>query len=922
MKGSLPDPGSPCAELRRLKAGQGEHWDRVAAELDFADRLAGVSPRQSGEWRKLVADAVSRLTAEARCGGDGVDAVRKVEEELSGIGEAARAITIHCIGHAHLDMNWLWPWNDTVLTAHAMFDSVLALMEEFPDFRFSQSQAALYEAMERYSPSTARQMRAAIRRGQWEVTASAWVEGDRNLPCGESLVAQIHRARQYLSEAWGVQPDARDVEWAPDTFGHSAGYPQVLVGAGIRRCYLCRGAGEHKAFVWEGIDGSRVLVWNDASLWYLGTVTPSDVLVAVEHLARTGLKDYPMVFGVGDHGGGPTRRDILALRAMSRWPVFPRIRFSTAREFFDTLEPHAGSLPVVRGEMNGIFRGCYSSQARAKRAHRDAESRILSAESACVMASVMARRPYPFLLLRQAWKDILFNQFHDILPGSGTPDTYIYTRALLQNARAAIDVATREACRVVASPQADPQAEERRVVVLNPIPHRCTDTVTADVFDFVSADDPVELLDRHGTPVPFQASPGTLHDIPFVRFVFTARDVPGCGYGIYRLRKRSSPVSAETGAPRTGGARVVEKGPQAIVIENELLRLTIDPGSGALAGIVDRTTGQEVLPPGSRSSVLSLGCEAPHAMSSWDTCAAGTRQDLLSGAVAEVTEEGPARVTVTSRLTHGETSLALSVTLAAEVPRIDFRLLVDWHERGGESRGVPTLKVVFPFDLADPHAFFDVPFGTVERAPDGSDAPMLSWAEVTGKAPNGTPGGQTLIATSNHGVSIDGHEMVMTILRSSYEPDTAPDQGSHELEYSLVPRPGGCSPHENAVAAMARNRPFWAVTGGTPRLFGSMPQVCGLVTIQSESVVGSAVRLVERTGDIAVRLWETRGVPAEATLRFALEVDSITEADLLERPRGDPIAAGRSGWTVPFRPFEVKTLLVRDKDSSHRRRAT
>jgi alpha-mannosidase len=276
---------------------------------------------------------------------------------LSPIGEVAKTFTIHYVGHAHIDMNWAWDWPETVDTAYKTFTTVNKLMDEFPDFKFSQSQTSVYSAMEKYNPETFEMIKERVKKGRWEVTANSWVEGDKNLASGEALVRHILYTKRYFKERFGFSYDAIKIDWEPDTFGHHWMHPQILSKAGITRYYFCRAGKGLRIFWWEAPDGSRVLAWDDSKLWYLGPVKPEDVVEAVELYEKTGTKDYLIVYEVGDHGGGPTRKDLQLIEGMKSWPIFPKVKCSTTDEFFSIAEKYGDKFPVVKDELNFVFRG-------------------------------------------------------------------------------------------------------------------------------------------------------------------------------------------------------------------------------------------------------------------------------------------------------------------------------------------------------------------------------------------------------------------------------------------------------------------------------------------------------------------------------------------------------------------------------------
>ncbi len=451
------------ASFRKSTALSGYERLRFAAQASFARELISREPSRSREWGGLVEKASALVAAAAERGDGGAlrEAVRRAEGIMAPIAPAARAFTVYCVGHAHIDMNWMWSWPETVSVTVDSVTTVLRLMEEQPGFIFSQSQASVYAIMEKYRPDLLEQVKRRVKEGRWEVTASHWVEADKNMASGESLGRHLLYTRRYMEQLFALAPEDVPVEWSPDTFGHAATVPTYLVQGGIRYVYLHR-PGAHadggpaperpRAFWWAAPDGSRVLVRNDMALGYNGAIGPEMVPRSLVPFWRaTGLPMTLFVYGVGDHGGGPTRRDLERLVDMASWPVYPTLRFATAREFFQRLEKEGTNLPVIEGELNVEFAGCFSSQSLIKKANRFAEKRLGSAEVASLFAHRLAAVPYPAREFEQAWRDTLFSHFHDILPGSGVRDTRTFAHGMYQQVVAFTASAQTRALRALAA---------------------------------------------------------------------------------------------------------------------------------------------------------------------------------------------------------------------------------------------------------------------------------------------------------------------------------------------------------------------------------------------------------------------------------------------------------------------------------------
>ena len=432
---------------------------RFESQLSFAWKLADMLPGKRTEWEPLLR-AAEESVATALGRGDVrnlIESVRKAEQSMKPISVVAKTYTIYCVGHAHIDMNWQWSWPETVSVTVDSITTVLKLMAEFPFFTFSQSQASVYEILERYRPDLLEHVQRRVREGRWEVTASHWVEADKNLADGESLCRHLLYTRAYIQSLFALRPEDVPIDWSPDTFGHAHTVPTYLARGGVKYLYLHRpgahgGQKRHQAFWWVGPDGSRILVRNDMYNAYNGVIGPDIVdKCLVSFWGETQLPFAMFVYGVGDHGGGPTRRDLARIADMDTWPVFPRITSSTAKLFYERLEQEGTGLPTIEGELNFEFSGCYTTQTLIKRANRLSQSTLVDTEVAGVFAGGTVGTPYPAGQLVEHWRKTLFSHFHDILPGSGVRDTRTYTHGLFQDISAFTASAQSRAMRDIAS---------------------------------------------------------------------------------------------------------------------------------------------------------------------------------------------------------------------------------------------------------------------------------------------------------------------------------------------------------------------------------------------------------------------------------------------------------------------------------------
>ena len=928
--------------------------ERIEAELLFAEQLCELHRSEAGAWRPRIAKAREQVRSAlaARRLDTVACAVCEAENTLGPLGKVAKSYTVHCVGHAHIDMNWMWSWPETVAVTLDTFSTVLRLMDQYPEFRFSQSQASTYAIVEQYQPEMLERIAGRVKEGRWEVTASHWVEGDKNLAGGESLCRHLLYARRYMQKLFGLAPEDVPIDWSPDTFGHAATLPSYLVRGGVKYLYLHRPGvqtpSKPEAFWWQGPDGCRVLVRNDMRLGYNGQITPA----VAQHLARfvqhTGGRDAMFVFGVGDHGGGPTRRDILCAIDMDTWPVFPNVRFSTARSFYELLEGQSANLPVVAGELNMEFTGCYTTQSLIKKANRFAESRLVDAEQACALAWLVAGRAYPGHAFLEGWRDTLFSQFHDILPGSGVRDTRTYTHGLYQKTMAATSAAEAQALRELAALVDTSDAEgpvqrdvsppdvadstgggvgfgsadgdltrsdqtsghgPRPFILFNPTAFDREEVVEATIWRSASSHSEslqsrsfsVRLPD--GGTVPTQATGGgTYWGHDYATLAFPAK-VDACGYARYVIVEDGEANALTRGVSRdpsydgkpspetawlTGVRHHCSYAPverSVEGLENGFLRVELDTATGGIRSLLDKRTSVELIAPEGPAPALEYAVERPHGMTAWSIDHTGSVEQPRVRAIRR-DQPGPHKASMAVDLRVHESDLSLTYELRARDPKLYVHVKATWFQRGTSEAGVPVLSFALPLAVKNARARYEIPFGAIERDLNRrEEAPALQWAQVTGKAGRRTAG-CLLLNDCKHGHSLEGNTLRLTLIRSSYEPDPLPEIGEHEVHLAVLPFAGEMSVPEAMREGQAFNHAIRLVS--TDIHTGPLPCRGQFLKVEPDSVILSAVKKAEDGDALVVRLVNPTDESVTANLELNADLVgkavAVREVDLLERP--------------------------------------
>ena len=868
-----PTAGGPVdkvvqAETSPVNSALAEVWERAAHALD----LAALAQNDWPQWQASV-------TA--------------MRTELAPFADEAKKYQADLIAHSHIDMNWLWPWRETVEVCRRDFTAVNKLMSVYPEFRFSQSMASTYAAMEEQQPQLFEHIRERVKEGRWDVTANTWVEGDLNMAAGETLVRQILHTRRYIASRFGVEPV---ICWEPDTFGHTANLPQILAKSGIKYYYFCRAGKRHPLFWWEGIDGSRVLAVQDPR-GYGGENNPSDVVgCVVDFAGRYHIHRGLNVYGAGDHGGGATARDIEMARKIDAAPFVPHARPSSSVAFYEQSLAESPELPVVKGELNTVFEGCYTSHADIKRMNRDAENSLLTAESIATLAAQSAGYAYPLGELAEAWRTLCFHQFHDILCGCAIGVTYREARERMEKVTQTARAVTAQAMQMLAARvNTEMAGDGHRIVIANPLAWERTDVVHIPLQS-LGGPAPVTLIDESGAQTPVQVSGDEL--------IFVAKDIPALGMRVYKVSQE--PME---GAPTI---RADEN-----TLDNGILRMHVNADSGSIDSLLDCEEGRDLAGPWAGwgpEAKLSSGMinrlqvlwEQPHPMSAWNIGDITRVDHLITGAQVRVVEQGPVRGVIEVRRTVLHSEIVQRIVMYRGLRRIDFETQVDWHEKGSAHQDAPMLRATFAPFLDQTQATFEVAFAGITRAADGREVPALRWADLSEEGY-----GLALLNDGKYGYQAQGNTLGLTLVRASYEPDNNPDEGMHRFTYSLYPHSGTWKKANVEQQGAALNQPLQATI--TDAHAGTLRAARSMVRCSAKNVAVSAVKYAEdqpQTGRaIIIRVYEAHGRAGRGTLQVNWPVRRVEEVDLNEHALGE-VETNRSAFGVALGAHEIKTFKV------------
>jgi alpha-mannosidase len=841
------------------------------------------------------------------------DSLRRAQSQLEGLKPWLQQFVIRADGNSHIDMAWLWPWTETVEVVRNTFRSALDLMREYPDFKFSVSAAQAYSWMEEKYPDLFKEIEQRVKEGRWEIVGGMWVEPDLNMPGGESLVRQLLTGKTYFRRKFGVDVN---IGWNPDSFGYNWQLPQIYKRSGIDYFLTQKllWADEftkfpYRLFWWESPDGSRILTYfphnyaADTDAQYMAR----DLAFWSKSIYGDDTSHHPTMlhlYGVGDHGGGPTRTMLdNAARLMKPDVVYPKLEFSTAASFFDELEKKLPNLkvPVWNDELYFEYhRGVLTTQAETKRRIRTTEGLLLNAEKFSSLASLYGR-PYPSEDLDQSWKRLLFDDFHDIFPGSGIAVNYLDAKRNLEDVGRTGNGILRESLKELAA-HIRTTGAGAPVVIFNPLSWTRSEVTELNV-QLASSAKSVEVVDETGKVVPSQLleqdkATNRVH-------LLVLATVPSFGYKTYFARP-----AAET-APQTAKVKST-----ASTIENEYLRLKIDPATGCMTSLYDKKAMTEslALPETDTGGPKSLICgnllqafqDKPKAWDAWNIDAdfEKVHWDIDKADEVKLVESGPLRAVLRVKQHFQNSTFVRDIIVTAGSPRVDAKTSIDWNEKH------VLLKVGFPLSAHNNKATFEIPYGSIERpttrntpAEQGKfEVPALQWADLSDEKH-----GCSLLNDSKYGYDAKGNVLRLSLLRSPEWPDPHADEGHHEFTYAIYPHPQGWRDALTVREGYNLNYPL--LTLQVEKHAGLLPETYSFLRTQQENVVITALKKAEDSDDLVIRFYEWAGKAADVHLQFSATLESARDTNLMEKPAGALSVQGTE-VTVPTKAYEIRTVQV------------
>jgi len=817
---------------------------------------------------------------------------------------------VHLIGHSHIDTEWLWTLSETTKKCGRTFSSALRLMEEFPEFKFSQSQPVLYEITKLQYPDLFKQIHQRITDGRWEPLGAMWTEADCNIPNGESIVRQILFGKRFFKQEFGIDSN---ILWLPDSYGFNWSMPQILIKSGITNFYSSKllwndkTVFPHTSFWWQGIDKTKILA-HVSPVGLEGQITPKSILKNINSSEQE-LPVPPVLqtYGFGNGGGGPVKENLEYAVVLKTILGLPTSQLSTALAFFKQLEEQSENLPTWNNELYlETHRGTYTTQALIKKENRECENLIYSSEILSTLALLYgknsAARRYPKQKLDDIWKKLLFNQFHDVITGTSIADVYDNAQQDYRDIKINCAEIIRTCIQGISVP-AQKHKSEFHYSLFNSLGWERDEYVELFVK---STEKHLSVVDSGGNPVLHQMVDRTKAGQTLLCFV---ENIPA--FGFKQLLVRKNDAKRELSVP---WAATTNR------LETPFYRIHLD-GKGAFKSLYAKHLRRELFQKGKTGNYFATFRDVPKQWEAWNIDAEYEkhRLELWQLKQYKIVEQGPLRATIRLELkTVSGSTLLQYIHFYHHSPQIDFQTEIRWQEKQ------VLLKVAFPFNMKISNATYEIQFGAINRSSKPRtdadiakfEVPAQQWADMSD-----AKCGVSLLNNCKYGYSAKENTLSLTLLRSARYPnpidpihcdEAISDHGVHTCCYSLLPHSGDWTKGGTVRKARQLNNSII--------IFKNihMENIPSLIESSKPNIIVDAVKKAEESDAVIIRLHEAHGVLTDTSIRIGIHASSAVECDLLENEEKSHKII-KSKLALKFKPFEIKTLKLTIKPAKRNR---
>ena len=779
-------------------------------------------------------------------------------------------------GHSHLDVAWLWTVREITRKTARTFANNLALMDNYPDFKFTQSQAVLYDFMKKHYPDIFERVKEKVKNGQWEIVGNAWVEADTNIASGEALVRQLLYGREFFMKEFGV---SSDIYWLPDCFGFTWALPQIIKRSGMKYFmtsklfYNDTNEFPHSVFRWRSHSGDEILAYL-CKQPYQSEYNAEYVTSLRKNNRQNSIVDVSCgMFGYGDGGGGCTYKQVETGKRIEKLPGMPKTTNGKVADFFKAIDGDFDKLPVYDGELYyENHRGTFTSQAFIKENNRRGEFMMRNAE----ILNVFGGKEYPAEKMEEAWKILLINQFHDILPGTSIHEAMENTREEYAQLRQLGGELVRMGKDGILNKVS---VKNDSVLVWNMLTWQTKGIVKAEIPYMAKG---IKNSDGKLLTSKVYEENGKYY------IEFLADPVPAFGYGVFTLCDETAEVE---------NVKVTKN-----TIENKYLKVVLDD-NGLIDEVTDKTTGRQILT--GKGNLMTISHDKPIHESAWNMEFDYQMKfwELRDAESVEVVEASPLRGAVRVVRKFHESTITQDIILEKDKPTLDFDTTVDWHERE------KVLKAEFPVDIRNRNASCEIAHGAAEYPThyntcyDQAKFEFCAhkWADLSEGGY-----GASIINDCKYGYNVHDNMMKITLLRGPICPDPMGDLGMHHFRYSFYPHAGTWRDADTVRLGFEENvRLEGEFIGGT----GGNDVGHTYAKIEGESVILDAVKPAQDGRGYIVRMYESETRHCTVKASFELEYSKVIECNLMECDEQE-IDCENGEFTFKMKPHEVKTFRL------------
>ena len=851
-------------ETHELLDENNEYKSYILNQLVEAFRLVDFTNKNSDAYYKSLQTALDYL-----------------RDRLKGQGKPGVNVTM--LGHTHIDVAWLWRLRHTREKTARSFSTVNRLMEKYPEYIFIQTQPQLYDYLKEDYPDIYEHIKKRVAEGRWEPSGAMWVECDCNLASGESIIRQILVGKNFFKKEFDYESEFL---WLPDVFGYSWALPQILKKSGVNTFMTTKISWNdtnrlpYDTFIWRGMDGSEVTTHfvtttelNDVTYTYNGESRPYAIKGVWDNYRNKDLnRDLLISYGFGDGGGGPTREMIKYIEAAKLMPGIPNVETGRATEYFRKLNetikenPYNGYLPIWDGELYLEFhRGTYTSQGYNKKMNRFMEYKLREEEMLSVFAEKLFDKPYNREEFLKAWKIVLCEQFHDILPGSSIHEVYEDSHEEYERALKYIENATKAA-------KASFVTEKENAFTL----FNQANWERYSIVKIPAGAETYEYIDSEGNTLPSHR----------------------CGEKDLVYVKGLKPLAFTT-ITRTAKVENVAEEFEENTVETPYYIVSWD-GKGRLVRLYDKGADREVIPEGKFANVFQIFEDKPRCFDAWElesTIDLKKEEIPCDGNIIKTKNELGYFIHFTYN--YNNSKIMQTLCLYNDKRRIDFKTVVDWKE------SQKILKTAFSVDIRGVFARYDVQEGNIVRPITRNtsweaakfEVVAHKWADLSE-----TGYGVALLNDCKYGYDIKEDTMRLSLLKSATDPDYSADYGTHEFTYSLYPHKEEWYNSGLEEEAFDLNSPVVVLDGASA--LGNE----SLISFDAKNIVLDAFKKAENEEAYVLRFHEYTGRRGRLTLTTGLKFDSWCEADLMENPLGE---WKQTAMEVEVKPYEIKTIMLK-----------